>query len=280
MSHACTEVIDGYFQAETTIVITTHYIEEARQANVVGMMRFGRLLAEGSPADLLDRYSMPNLEDVFLNLCLSDDVDEEGKQKSPEKGEHDCKVVTVSPSKDRKQSTVSNRSNVSNAKSGKGSNTFVKWHRLSALLVKGFIRMWRNLAFLLFQFFIPTLQVTLFCLAIGRNPSGMTVAVVNDELGNGTACTNFTMGCLLGEKESDLWGEDTGWNFAETHKANLSCRYLSYIEADVMKPVYFDGEKLHDYIAEPLMHLCTTYNRFGLGDGDCPKRPALGRTAL
>ena len=103
------------------------------------MMRFGRLLAEGSPADLLDRYSMPNLEDVFLNLCLSDDVDEEGKQKSPEKGEHDCKVVTVSPSKDRKQSTVSNRSNVSNAKSGKGSNTFVKWHRLSALLVKGFL---------------------------------------------------------------------------------------------------------------------------------------------
>ena len=32
----------------TTIVITTHYIEEARQANRVGMMRFGKLLAEGN----------------------------------------------------------------------------------------------------------------------------------------------------------------------------------------------------------------------------------------
>ena len=29
-------------QISTTIVITTHYIEEARQADVVGMMRFGR----------------------------------------------------------------------------------------------------------------------------------------------------------------------------------------------------------------------------------------------
>ena len=231
-------------------MITTHYIEEARQANVVGMMRFGRLLAEGSPADLLDRYNMPNLEDVFLNLCLSDDVDEEGKQKSPERSSiqmekrenhNDVKVVTVSPSKDRKQSAVSNRSTISNAKSRGSSSAFIKWHRLSALLVKGFIRMWRNIAFLLFQFLIPTLQVPLFCLAIGRNPAGMTVAIVNDELENGTACTNYTMGCLLGEKEG--YGLFNDWNYANTHKANLSCRYLSYLEEDVIRPVYFDGKK-------------------------------------
>ena len=212
-------------------------------------MRFGRLLAEGSPADLLDRYNMPNLEDVFLNLCLSDDIDEEGKQKSPERSSiqtekrenrNHFKVLTVSPLKDRKQSAVSNRSTSSNSKTG-GSSAFIKWHRLSALLVKGFIRMWRNIAFLLFQFLIPTLQVTLFCLAIGRNPAGMTMAVVNDELENGTSCTNYTMGCLLGEKEG--FGLFNDWNYAETHKANLSCRYLSYIDEDIMRPVYFDGKK-------------------------------------
>merc|ERR1719469_1156239 len=36
-----------------TIIITTHYIEEARQADCVGMMRNGRLLAEDSPHSLL-----------------------------------------------------------------------------------------------------------------------------------------------------------------------------------------------------------------------------------
>ena len=32
-----------------TIVITTHYVEEARQADVVGLMRSGRMLAEDPP---------------------------------------------------------------------------------------------------------------------------------------------------------------------------------------------------------------------------------------
>ena len=36
------------------------------------MMRFGKLLAEGSPEALLEKYSKPNLEDVFLSLCMQD----------------------------------------------------------------------------------------------------------------------------------------------------------------------------------------------------------------
>jgi ABC-2 type transport system ATP-binding protein len=36
-----------------SILITTHYIEEARQADIVGMMRDGALLAEDHPAKLM-----------------------------------------------------------------------------------------------------------------------------------------------------------------------------------------------------------------------------------
>ena len=50
----------------TTIVITTHYIEEARSANRVGMMRSGKLLAEGAPEDLIAKYQKPTLEEIFL----------------------------------------------------------------------------------------------------------------------------------------------------------------------------------------------------------------------
>lgn len=63
------------FLAQTekiTVVITTHYIEEARQANVVGLMRHGKLLAEDSPDNLMSQHGMDNLEDVFLKLCISD----------------------------------------------------------------------------------------------------------------------------------------------------------------------------------------------------------------
>eukprot|EP00041_Stephanoeca_diplocostata_P023505 m.579068 g.579068 ORF g.579068 m.579068 type:complete len:963 (-) comp22311_c0_seq1:316-3204(-) len=52
-----------------SILITTHYIEEARQSDLVGMMRDGALLAEDTPAALLRQYQCSTLEDVFLLLC-------------------------------------------------------------------------------------------------------------------------------------------------------------------------------------------------------------------
>ncbi|OTF77599.1 hypothetical protein BLA29_009003 [Euroglyphus maynei] len=55
-----------------TVIVTTHYIEEARQANVVGLMRQGRLLAENSPDQLMIDHNLDTLEDVFLKLCMSD----------------------------------------------------------------------------------------------------------------------------------------------------------------------------------------------------------------
>ena len=55
-----------------TIIITTHYIEEAKQANRVGFMRAVRLLAEERPSTLLTKYGLVSLEDVFLRLCKTD----------------------------------------------------------------------------------------------------------------------------------------------------------------------------------------------------------------
>lgn len=40
-----------------TIIITTHYIEEARQAKIVGLMRSGCVLAENTPGELLRAFS-------------------------------------------------------------------------------------------------------------------------------------------------------------------------------------------------------------------------------
>lgn len=53
---------------QKTVIITTHYIEEARQAHTIGLMRSGRLLAEESPQALLHMYGCQNLEEVFLKL--------------------------------------------------------------------------------------------------------------------------------------------------------------------------------------------------------------------
>ena len=43
------------------------------------------------------------------------------------------------------------------------------------------------------------LQVSLFCLAIGRDPRGMTVAVVNEEVwaGDSVECRSWSDGCII-----------------------------------------------------------------------------------
>jgi ABC-2 type transport system ATP-binding protein len=56
-------------QQGTTVIITTHYIDEARQANRVGLMRDGVLLAEDSPLAVMESQSAESLEDAFLALC-------------------------------------------------------------------------------------------------------------------------------------------------------------------------------------------------------------------
>ena len=42
--------------SQTTILITTHYIEEANKADRVGLMRGGKILTENSPGNLLKIY--------------------------------------------------------------------------------------------------------------------------------------------------------------------------------------------------------------------------------
>ena len=65
-------LVDLSVNNETTILITTHYIEEARQANRVGLMRQGVLLSEGEPEHLIKEKGLANLEAVFLELCSND----------------------------------------------------------------------------------------------------------------------------------------------------------------------------------------------------------------
>lgn len=53
----------------TTIIYTTHYMEEAQQlCSRVGIIDNGRLVTQGSPAELLKENGMANLEELFLHL--------------------------------------------------------------------------------------------------------------------------------------------------------------------------------------------------------------------
>lgn len=81
--------------------------------------------------------------------------------------------------------------------------------------------MWRNVGVMLFIFALPVMQVILFCLAIGRDPSGLTIAVVNHEA-NYTNVThqvcNYPDGCKF---------------------QLLSCRYLDQLNSNLVTREYY-----------------------------------------
>ncbi len=50
-----------------TVLLTTHYIEEAEAlCERVALIRAGRIVAEGTPGELVDRYGGERLEDAYL----------------------------------------------------------------------------------------------------------------------------------------------------------------------------------------------------------------------
>jgi ABC-2 type transport system ATP-binding protein len=53
----------------TTILLTTHYMDEARRCHRVGLMRRGKLIAEDTPEAVMRGAGVDNLEDAFLKLA-------------------------------------------------------------------------------------------------------------------------------------------------------------------------------------------------------------------
>ena len=52
-----------------TIIMTTHYMDEAVRCDVVGMMRLGKLIGEGSPKELMAKTSTSDLESAFMSMA-------------------------------------------------------------------------------------------------------------------------------------------------------------------------------------------------------------------
>ncbi|XP_078325748.1 ABC transporter G family member 20-like isoform X1 [Crassostrea virginica] len=182
--------ITRQLNSRTAIIITTHYIEEARQADKVGLMRNGRLLAEDSPNTLMNLYKEDSLETIFLKLCHADqntlnmNLKEENQQpKKPQmkmvNSTQDPVMETTPLLQQRSQNIedyIQNSPEKCQFPFGLPSprNIFTQF-------LKNITFMKRNIGFLLFQFILPSIQIILFCVCIGNAPYGLKMAIVNNE---------------------------------------------------------------------------------------------------
>uniref|UniRef100_A0A1B6DER0 ABC transporter domain-containing protein n=1 Tax=Clastoptera arizonana TaxID=38151 RepID=A0A1B6DER0_9HEMI len=196
LSHSIWQhLLELAIKGNKTIIITTHYIEEARQAHVIGLMRGGILLAEHPPLQLMLLHNCDNLEQAFLELS----------QKQSTQSEEDLQMAENYPKCAKKPNKHLN------------DGFPVTWRRIESQFMKSVYWMKRNIPIMAFLMLLPIVQCVLFNLCIGHDPLGLHVAVVNEELVDGLSdCTQVpTRGCHL-----DL---------------PLSCRYIDKLREKTIK---------------------------------------------
>jgi len=67
--HAVWDFLKELKREEKTIILTTHYMEEAEElCDRVGIIDHGKLIALGTPKELIVKNRVNNLEEVFLKL--------------------------------------------------------------------------------------------------------------------------------------------------------------------------------------------------------------------
>ncbi|OXA59297.1 ABC transporter G family member 20 isoform X2 [Folsomia candida] len=200
----------------TTVIITTHYTEEARPSNKIGLMRGGRLITESSPQELLDKHETNSLEDIVLKLCRNDDMNMNTPNFQDRGSSIRSSLKSVSNMFDyRKSSSIAS---IQDQPSSPYEST-TSFQRIKALVAKNYVVMTRNIILLLFMMIVPATQVLVICLAIGNDPKPMWMGVVNHEM-NHTACPPVSLMDRVTKEGCDV--------------ENLSCKFLAEIPSDTI----------------------------------------------
>ena len=205
---------------KTTIIITTHYIEEAKRANTIGFLRKGQLLVENSPQFLMKKYETNSLERLFFKLC----VEQAESRKAQDKLSHCIDVnfnnsvnemIEKSFAEHQQSPTTSSASSAewsvddpnNELKNDDSSSLAVssienqpemlfkipwidpnnRWAvtrwliQFFAIISKYFILTSRRPETVLAQYVLPLIAIATFCVCIGSTPSGIRLGVINEE---------------------------------------------------------------------------------------------------
>ena len=69
------EMIREHANQGMTILVTTHYMDEAERCERLAFLSRGHLIGVGTPKEITTRFGMATIEDVFIELQRRDEAD-------------------------------------------------------------------------------------------------------------------------------------------------------------------------------------------------------------
>ena len=159
-----------------TVIITTHYIEEAINSDIIGLMRNGRLLVEGQPKPIMAYYNSNNMEEVFLKLCQN--------RNSLIECELRDKLTEILPKRclrNRNDNSIILKDTVVEKPFLLSSDNWFDLSRFWPLFVKNWLLIYGNPRSLLFLYLLPSISVSLFALSFGMEPKNIGISIYNEE---------------------------------------------------------------------------------------------------
>ncbi|KAL1131051.1 hypothetical protein AAG570_012288 [Ranatra chinensis] len=195
-----------------TILLTTHYIEETKNSDKIGLMREGIMLTENVPSMLMAEQNCETIEQAFLSLINRQNLSSQNKNfvqnDQPLNAETD-------------QTTYKMRM-----------NRCLSGQRIWAMLIKNLYWMKRNYSMILFLIMLPGVQCVLMNLTVGREPEGLRVAIVNDELPSWEIVRYDEFDeAVKAARKNHVWGV---LHFSQNYTASL----INRIELAIMAPSY------------------------------------------
>ncbi|XP_053209646.1 ABC transporter G family member 23-like [Panonychus citri] len=169
----------------STIIVTTHYIEETRKADVVGFMRKGAIIAENSPNAFMSRYGVNTLEAVFHHLCyIHKRVSLSGSMKQISSKEGAKKKSTINSkvrgNNNDSKTTIATLS-APWSRPNETSDTHAWWIQFVATLTKYNLQIIRQPETIVASLVLPIIILLVFCVCIGGTPNGVPIGLVNHE---------------------------------------------------------------------------------------------------
>ncbi|XP_054161344.1 ABC transporter G family member 23-like [Oppia nitens] len=185
-----------------TVLITTHYIDEAKGAANVGFMSNGSMIRQSSPYQLIVELNCHSLEDVYLKLCQK-------HNKRLRDQRHDRQGVNQIMTTDTMPTESTNSKPMLINTTGTYNQHMIDIRRVGALIDKNYIQ-FKQLTFGMVLFFIiPLVSIYATSITVGSVPQHIPIAIY------------------------------TGANL---QTRQMSKKFLASIDAKLIKPKYYDNE--------------------------------------